>query len=692
MFKDIKKSAASEAKKWGHNIVDVNHLFSACLKLKPDGNELLKEGITDEDLFGDHEDEYESTELIFSERVATLLSESLEAEAPWEHLINSLNKYFSDIPSNADVQANHPVPVEDASIKQEKQQESKIQTPNRPSSKKNRSGFARIESNCEIIGRDPITDNLINLLGKKEPSNPCLVGPKGIGKESICQALATKLLSDEYDGPLAGHSVFAIDTNSIIGTDRGMAVRRVLKSIPGKSIIVIKDLEVLFLLGGNSFDIDSIAVVRSTFSNPELRVILSIDSKYISKLEMSDMDFFNQLSIIKVPPLTAEDMTEAAKIISKNLSSFHDIIIPDELQEMAFSLEDSQGNVAQPGLGHDAIDSACTLAKMNSCSTLVMGDFDIKAISVTDKKSINPAQLIKGLKWKVKGQDEVVDKLCSRLSLTRSDMDLTPERPDAVFLLVGPTGVGKTSLARAVSFELFGNENKSLIRLDMSEYAQEWALSRLIGPQPGYVGYTEPEGWLTTKIIDNPNCVLILDEIEKAHPTVWNTFLQVFDAGILTDSRGKTASFSDSMIFMTSNLGARSFSEDNAPMGFENDLASGEDAAENVLRAVKDAMPPELINRFDDILMFYPLSIEHILEIADMEVNSLHAKLTPKGFNVEFCNGVTEYLAKIDYNASYGARHLKRNIEKLLLQPLSTLKRGSYLIEVNSDGLAFTPK
>jgi len=281
---------------------------------------------------------------------------------------------------------------------------------------------------------------------------------------------------------------------------------------------------------------------------------------------------------------------------------------------------------------------------------------------------INKAEVLDKLAARILGQQQALETVVSRLALTRMDFDLKPGRPDGVFLFAGPSGVGKTALAVALAESLYGGEGH-FIRLDMSEYAHDWSVSRLIGPQPGYVGSDKPERWLTTRVRNRPESLILLDEIEKSHPTVWNTFLQIFDDGRLTDGQGKQADFSRSVIVMTSNLGSEGFRRPR-PIGFRTDAEAEEETSDRTLEAVKEAMPPELVNRLDAIIVFDPLSPAVIRDIASREIALALGRIRPRGYEVEVPPEVIDYVAKAGYDPAYGARHLQRNIERLLLETL----------------------
>jgi len=318
----------------------------------------------------------------------------------------------------------------------------------------------------------------------------------------------------------------------------------------------------------------------------------------------------------------------------------------------------------------------------------VVDPADVIPIEPGAAADFDPLRLRNDLASNVFGQDCAIDRVVRRLSVTRARLDIRPERPDGVFLFAGPTGTGKTALALSLAKKLYGSED-ALVRLDMSEYVDRYTVSKLVGSPPGYIGSNEPEAWLTTRISRQPHVLLLLDEIEKAHPVVWNTFLQVFDAGRLTDSRGVTADFAHAVIVMTTNLGAEVFSS-GAGTGFGTVESTAAADESGVLRTVRQVMAPELVNRLDDVLVFRPLTPEVVRSIARQQLGSLRDRLAEKGWVVDVDESVVDHLATLGYSKEFGARALQRTMEAEFLHRVIALPRGHYAATARDSTITLT--
>lgn len=524
--------------------------------------------------------------------------------------------------------------------------------------------FVEVVEPADVRGREDVVDAILGMIGRRHPRTPLLIGEPGSGRTSVLNSLAYRISADTYDGPLAGAAVLRVSAAAVVGADRAGALRRILDDVTGPAVLVLDDLEVLAAFGSQRVDLDVLGLIRSALGRDDVRIVLVIESSFAARVEVHDSELAAELLPLCLPPLPRPLTLQVCERLAKELADHHRVIVSNEVVRLACGVKGPNERLSQPGLGLSRLDAAATRAALRSDRTVRTEDLSSPGTAFATAPDI--AALEEAIRRRVIGQDEAVADVSRRLALTRGELDLRPGRPDGVFLFVGPTGVGKTELARAICAQLFGDEER-LIRLDMSEYAQDWALSRLIGPQPGFVGFTEPESWLTTRITAQPETVLLLDEVEKAHPSIWNAFLQVFDAGRLSDARGKVADFSHCVVAMTSNLGATAFSR--AAIGFATADPRTSDRR-RVLEAVTAAMPPELLNRIDEIVVFDPLSPEAIRNVARKEVFTAIDRLFGRGYRLEVGDDIIAHLALSGYNAAYGARHLQRNVERLLLQPL----------------------
>jgi len=272
---------------------------------------------------------------------------------------------------------------------------------------------------------------------------------------------------------------------------------------------------------------------------------------------------------------------------------------------------------------------------------------------------------------KVIGQNDAIKKVVKAIQRNRAGLK-DPNKPIGSFIFLGPTGVGKTQLAKVLARYLFDSED-ALIRIDMSEYMEKFAVSRLVGAPPGYVGYEEG-GQLTEKVRRKPYSIVLLDEIEKAHPDVFNLLLQALDDGILTDSLGRKINFKNTIIIMTSNIGARQLKDFGQGVGFATSAkkeSADEHSASVIQNALKKAFAPEFLNRIDDVVIFNSLSKDDIFKIIDIELESLYKRIQGLGYKIDLANDAKDFIADKGYDAAYGARPLKRAIQKYLEDPLA---------------------
>ena len=286
----------------------------------------------------------------------------------------------------------------------------------------------------------------------------------------------------------------------------------------------------------------------------------------------------------------------------------------------------------------------------------------VKKLVESDKERL--LKLPEILHHRVVGQDEAVDSVANAILRSRAGIQ-DPKRPTGTFLFLGPTGVGKTELAKTLSEALFNNE-ENMVRIDMSEYMEKHSVARLIGAPPGYVGY-EQGGQLTEAVRRRPYSVVLFDEIEKAHPEVLNTLLQVMDDGVLTDSQGRRVDFKNTVIIMTSNIGARFITDGK----IEADGSLSESTREGVMAEVRAHFKPEFINRIDDIVIFKALQLPEIVKIVKLQIDSLNRRLEPQSIRVELTKGAYDFLAEKAYDPLYGARPLKRVVNNKIENPLA---------------------
>jgi ATP-dependent Clp protease ATP-binding subunit ClpC len=513
---------------------------------------------------------------------------------------------------------------------------------------------------------------------RAEPVVTALVGDRGVGRTTTLSAVAEVL--GRLERPIA---MWRIGPETIVANPAA-SLRMVLADVTQPMVIAVDDLDVLASLSTDHPDRDLLDVLEAARLHEHARLVVVVNRRCSARLAVASQALADTLQTVPIRPLPAAQIRGIVERTGRELAARFQLELSREALDAALAPAVEADGAAHPGLAIRRLDLASARAYVGRAKTVEVAHLaaETSGQSVTGESR----DLAEALRERVKGQDEAIAAVSQRLTLTSAHLDLRPERPNGVFLFIGPTGVGKTQLAKELAAVEYGGYDR-LIRLDMSEYAHDWAISRIAGPAPGYVGSTEPESWLTTKVAAMPRCLILLDEVEKAHPRVWNLFLQVFDAGRLTDGRGVTADFAESVIVMTSNLGVQEAK--SRAIGFGEAVGQVDEA--RLLATVKERMAPELLNRVDQIIVFKALSLDAIEQIARAELTALSARLSSAGWVVTLSPEVAPWLARVGHDPAFGARHLQRNIEQELLVLLADAPTRSLRVDVRGDRLVATP-
>ena len=532
-----------------------------------------------------------------------------------------------------------------------------------------------------VIGREFEIAEITQVLAKRNKSNILMVGDAGVGKTAIAEGLALNISKGNVPDYLKGYTVFNLDIGTILAGSKYRGefeekVREVINSLVarGKCILFIDEAHQMQGAGsGSQSSVDFSNMIKPALGKGQLKVIASTTwEEYTQSFEKDRalMRRFYRLTVEEPTPAVAKDILRGLKTY---FEEFHGGTITEDAIVSAVDLSVRyQTDKRLPDKAIDLIDTACARIKLQSVDWTVSRADIIDTISKFTKIPADQigAETVRSLdkletnvKTKLYGQDTVVDTVLERIYVSRAGLKAL-NKPIGNFLFLGPTGTGKTELAKLLAENL----GMKLLRYDMSEYQEKHSASKLIGAPPGYVGYEDSNlggGLLISDVEKNPNCIILFDEIEKAHPDVSNVLLQLMDEGFITSSNGKKADARNSIIIMTSNLGAAA-NERNA-IGFGRSLErSGEDE-----KAMKDFFKPEFRNRIDAICKFDKLDPLSIKKIVVKFVNEVNELLAEKSLKIRLTEAAVDHLAEVGYDAKMGARPLARKINELIKVPLS---------------------
>ena len=597
-----------------------------------------------------------------------------------------------------------------------------------------------------VIGRDKEIQRMTQILNRRSKNNPCLIGEPGVGKTAIAQGLAIRIANGNVPAKLLNKEVYLLDMTAIVaGTQfRGQFEARMKSIIEeckalGNIILVIDEIHNIIGAGDAEHSMNAANILKPSLSNGEIQLIgtttLKEYRKYIEKDSALERRF--QPVLIEEPSIT--DSIGILEGIKKYYEDYHKVKISNDVIKQAVIMSEKYiHDRFLPDKAIDILDEACSRINLNNkelyqleilkgqlkavqeekeeaaladstedykkaaelkakeCSLIEQIDslnekMKLKNLTVQDiaevieswtkipVKKITEAETQKllnlesNLHKRVIGQDSAVEAVSRAIRRNRAGLKSTKRPPS--FIFVGPTGVGKTELAKSLAYEMFGNEN-SIIRIDMSEYMEGHSTSKLIGSPPGYVGYDDA-GQLTEKVKRNPYSIVLLDEIEKAHPDVFNILLQVLDDGRLTDSQGNTVSFENTIIIMTSNAGSN---QNTNSIGFGGTRIN----QDKVMDSLKETFRPEFLNRVDEIVVFEQLNQKQLLQIIDLMLEDTQKVLADKDIKLEISEEAKRFLLEKGTDIKYGARPLRRAIQRYLEDELSDMILRSDLVNGNT--------
>ena len=579
-----------------------------------------------------------------------------------------------------------------------------------------------------VIGREEEIERVIQILNRRQKNNPCLIGEPGVGKTAIAEGLAQRIAAGDVPFKLKSKEVYLLDLTALVaGTQfRGQFESRMKGLIEeirkmGNVILVIDEVHNIVGAGDAEGSMNAANILKPALSRGEIQVIGATTFTEYRKHIEKDTALERRFQPVTVNEPNMEDTLKILKGIAHYYEQYHGVKIPEGILRQAVLLSERYiTDRFLPDKAIDLIDEACSdlnlhdkninrrmelrreiedyekerellqgaeepdferLAELKSLTMKAQNELDalcaqgdpqlsmdnlarvielwtkIPASRIREDEFRRLSELDKRLKAHIVGQDEAIEAVAA--AIRRSRVGISPKHKPVSFIFVGPTGVGKTELVKQLAQDLF-NSPDALIRLDMSEFMEKHSVSRIVGSPPGYVGYDEA-GQLTEKIRRKPYAVILFDEIEKAHPDVMNVLLQILDDGEITDSHGRKVNFENTVIVMTSNAGSE---RKEGTVGFGHTL--NEQNRDRAMKALGEFLRPEFLNRVDEVICFNRLDEKNFAGIARIMLGELQQSLEDKGLHFTWEDAVVDYLVKKSYSAVYGARNLRRTIQKEL--------------------------
>ena len=601
-----------------------------------------------------------------------------------------------------------------------------------------------------IVGRETETERVVQILNRRQKNNPCLIGEPGVGKTAIAEGLAQRIFSEDVPYKLRNKEVYLLDLTALVaGTQfRGQFESRMKGLVEeirsnGNVILVIDEVHSLVGAGDAEGSMNAANILKPALSRGEIQVIGATTFNEYRKHIEKDAALERRFQPVIIMEPSISESVEIIIGIKGYYEAFHGVAISDDIARQAVILSERYINDRfLPDKAIDLIDEACSdmnlkseiiarkeaikkekadlqkerdlilsapdgndyarIAEIRSLDFRLTDELDrleyegapalsidnlarvielwtkIPASNIREDEFKRLSELDKRLKESIIGQDEAIDNVCA--AIRRNRVGISSKRKPVSFIFIGSTGVGKTELVKRLASDLFDSP-ESLIRLDMSEFMEKHAVSRIIGSPPGYVGYDEA-GQLTEKIRRKPYSVVLFDEIEKAHPDVMNILLQILDDGHITDAHGRNINFENTVIIMTTNAGS---DRKDGTVGFNR--SADEQGKEKAEKALKDFLRPEFLNRVDEVIYFNHLSEEDFKSIAKLMLDELRSSMAEKPIELRYDDRLLEYLTKKSFSQAYGARNLRRLIQKEIEDRIASEMISNYATPITQVDL-----
>jgi len=537
-----------------------------------------------------------------------------------------------------------------------------------------------------VVGRHMEIERVAQILSRRKKNNPVLIGDPGVGKTAIAEGLALRIVEKAVCKKLTRKRVMALDMGALVaGTKYRGEFEQRLKNImdelrDNKDVILFLDeMHTLIGAGSASGSLDAANMLKPALARGEIQCVGATTMDEYRKHIEKDGALERRFQKILVEPTSPEETTQILLNIREQYQDHHNLLYTDEaieqivkladryiterfLPDKAIDVLDETGSRIRMQAGNNDVTETVTPEHVAHVVSQMTG-IPVESVSTDERGKLMalPEQLSSG----VIGQDEAISKLVKKIRRSRAGLK-SPNRPIGSFLFLGPTGVGKTELAKVLARTMFGDEN-ALVRIDMSEYMEKHAVSRLVGAPPGYVGYEEG-GQLTEKVRRRPYSIILLDEIEKAHPDTFNILLQILDDGRLTDSTGRKVDFRNTIIIMTSNMGTRDLVQ-SSTIGFgekQVGMPVHVGMETEIMREVKRSLRPEFINRIDDMIVFHSLSKDNVRQIAQLLMKDVIGRLAEQDLSLTLSESALDLLVEKGWSPEMGARPLRRVIETML--------------------------